>query len=237
MSRNVLSVATFNIHHGRGRDGRVDLERTAAVIRAMQPDLVALQELDVEMGRSGGIDQPRVLGGAIGMEVHFFPTLTVGDAQYGIGLAARDELWCNFEELPRVGEDERRIVVIARWRDLTVVSTHLSRVAEARALQTGALAKIAGEQDGPTIVLGDLNQTAGELTSMMNVGFKRARPRTPLRWWLRPHPKVDHILVKPPLSARRARLVPTRWSDHSAVVAEITGPEVVGELTGIMRGR
>ena len=230
MSRKALTVATFNIHHGRGRDGRVDLDRTATVIRSIRPDVIALQELDVDMERSNRIDQPRVLGEAIGMEVHFFPTLTVGDAQYGIGLAARDELWCNFEELPRVGSDERRIAVIARWRDLNVVTAHLSRMAEARALQTEALGKIAADLDGPAIVLGDLNQRGRELMSLTKLGFRRARPRTPLKWWLRPHPRVDHIFVRPPLSARRARLVPTRWSDHSAVVAEITGPDVVGEL-------
>lgn len=233
MSRKPLTVATFNIHHGRGRDGKVDLDRTAAVISDMAPDLIALQELDVELDRSGRIDQPLSLGAAIGMEVHFFPTLTVGEGQYGIGLAAGDELWCNFEELPRIGDDERRIAVIARWRDMNVVTAHLSRVPRARALQTQALAKIAGELDGPTIVLGDLNQPARDLMPLAKLGFRRARPLIPLRWWLRPHPRVDHILLRPPLVARRARLVPTRWSDHSAVIAEITGPEVAGELAGV----
>jgi endonuclease/exonuclease/phosphatase family metal-dependent hydrolase len=33
-------VATYNIRHGQGRDGRVDLARTAAEIAALRADVV-----------------------------------------------------------------------------------------------------------------------------------------------------------------------------------------------------
>ena len=41
-----LRVMTYNIHHGEGTDGRIDLERIAKVIRDAKPDLVALQEVE-----------------------------------------------------------------------------------------------------------------------------------------------------------------------------------------------
>ncbi len=187
----------------------------------MTPDLLALQELDVEMERSGHTDQPRVLGDLIDIRIHFFPTLTTAGGEYGIGLAARDELRCSVEALPRVDGDEARIVIIARWREINIVATHLSRSDEARALQTEALAAITRDLAGPTIVMGDLNQPAHQLDPLQAVGFSVARPRVPLRWWLRPHPKVDHILVRGGLKAHRARLVPTNASDHSALVARL----------------
>jgi endonuclease/exonuclease/phosphatase family metal-dependent hydrolase len=230
MSADRITVATFNVHHGRGRDGRVDLGRSAAVISEMAPDLIALQELDVNMDRSGHVDQPSALGELIGMTVHFFPALTFGGGEYGIGLAARDELRCNFEELPRLGDEERRIVIVARWRDLNVVTTHLARSDDARAGQTKALAAMASDLLGPTIVLGDLNQPARHLGPLEAAGFSVARPSAPLTWWLRPHPKVDHILVGDGLRSRRARLWPTKASDHSALVADVIRARGVREL-------
>src|SRR5581483_1844920 len=52
-----FTVMTYNIHHGRGRDGKVDLDRICAVINEAKPDLVALQEVDRGLPRSRWIDQ------------------------------------------------------------------------------------------------------------------------------------------------------------------------------------
>lgn len=41
---DTVRVLIYNIHHGAGTDGRLDLERIAAVIRAQDPDVVLLQE-------------------------------------------------------------------------------------------------------------------------------------------------------------------------------------------------
>ena len=53
-----LRVATFNIHHGVGADGRLDLTRTADVISATGASVVGLQEVDRTLSaRSGWVDQ------------------------------------------------------------------------------------------------------------------------------------------------------------------------------------
>ena len=54
----VLRVMTYNIHHAEGLDGKVDLERIANVIRQSNADIVALQEVDKNTRRTGGIDIP-----------------------------------------------------------------------------------------------------------------------------------------------------------------------------------
>ena len=41
-----IRVLSYNIHHGAGVDGKLDLPRIAGVITAVKPDLVALQEVD-----------------------------------------------------------------------------------------------------------------------------------------------------------------------------------------------
>ena len=52
-----LRVLSYNIHHGEGTDGKLDLKRIAKLIRDSKADLVALQEVDKKVSRSQGVDQ------------------------------------------------------------------------------------------------------------------------------------------------------------------------------------
>ena len=45
MQRHKLRIVTYNIHKGRGMDGRVKIERIANVLEELQPDVIALQEV------------------------------------------------------------------------------------------------------------------------------------------------------------------------------------------------
>jgi len=58
----VIRVLSFNIYHGETMRGDFDLEQIARVIRDVEPDLVALQEVDLYTGRSGGRDLASELG-------------------------------------------------------------------------------------------------------------------------------------------------------------------------------
>ena len=49
---------TWNIHHGEGTDGQLDLQRIARVIREAEVDLVALQEVDRGVARTARRDLP-----------------------------------------------------------------------------------------------------------------------------------------------------------------------------------
>ena len=48
-----LRVATWNIKHGLGMDGQLDLERIAATIETFDADIVALQEVDENVEKIG----------------------------------------------------------------------------------------------------------------------------------------------------------------------------------------
>lgn len=73
-----MRVVTFNILHGRSlRDGRVDVGRFAAAVRALDPDVLALQEVDRAQARSGHADLTAVAAEAMAAVAHrFVPTLT-----------------------------------------------------------------------------------------------------------------------------------------------------------------
>jgi len=66
-----LRVVAFNIQIGIGMDKQTNLERTAAAIKALNPDLVALQEVDRKARRSQGVDQALELARMTGMHVVF----------------------------------------------------------------------------------------------------------------------------------------------------------------------
>lgn len=56
-----MKILSWNIQWGRGRDGRVDLARVAAVIRALAPDVACLQEVArFHPGLPGGADFDQV---------------------------------------------------------------------------------------------------------------------------------------------------------------------------------
>lgn len=87
-----LRVLTYNVHHGEGLDGKLDLERLAAVIRAAAPDLVALQEVDRGVERSDRLDEPARLALLTGMEAVFEKNIPYQGGEYGNAVLSRLEI-------------------------------------------------------------------------------------------------------------------------------------------------
>ena len=101
-----MRVATFNILHGRSPvDDRVDIERFATAVAALDADVLALQEVDRNQPRSHNADLTAVAAEAMGAVEHRFVaalagspgatwTAATGDEQpdsaaYGIALLSR----------------------------------------------------------------------------------------------------------------------------------------------------
>lgn len=101
-----MRLATFNILHGRSLDdGHVSLDRLSACIRGLDPDVLALQEVDVDQPRSSLADLTAIAAAAMGAVSHRFvaaisgtPGATwmaatggeqPGTAAYGIALLSR----------------------------------------------------------------------------------------------------------------------------------------------------
>jgi endonuclease/exonuclease/phosphatase family metal-dependent hydrolase len=216
-----MRIATFNIHHGEGMDHVVALDRVARVIADLAPNLLALQEVDQGSARSGDIDQVALLGEMLGMNVRFAPTISDGSFGYGIALAAHEDFEAHTVPLPRVANEEPRVAIVARWKGIGVVATHLSRSAEARRVQTEAVASLVGDISMPSVLLGDLNQSARHLEPILARGLISVPPKRPLLRSLRPTSHVDHILVSEGIIVLRSFTVRTNVSDHDVLVADI----------------
>lgn len=86
---DTLRVLAYNIHHGEGMDEVVDLERIAELIRSVDPDLVALQEIDSVTLRTHGVDQAAELGRLTGLAPMFGRFMAYDGGAYGMALLSR----------------------------------------------------------------------------------------------------------------------------------------------------
>ncbi len=162
-----VRVLTYNIHHGEGTDGKLDLERIAKVIREAKPDVVALQEVDRNTTRTKKVDQAAELGKLTKMQVAFGRAIDLQGGEYGQAILSRVELTSvKVHPLPAKQGQETRIVLEAHldlgegFPALTVLGTHFQHDnAATREEQAGKVNELFGRLAGPTLLAGDLNAT------------------------------------------------------------------------------
>jgi endonuclease/exonuclease/phosphatase family metal-dependent hydrolase len=216
----MLRVATFNVHGGRGTDDVLDLTRTADAVAASGADLIALQELDRNLARSGRVDQPAELTRLTGLPVTFRPAMLRGGGHYGLGIAARGLSLERAVTLPRVADEEPRIALSARWKGVSVIATHLAWQRSIAARQLRAVGRLCDELEPPVVVLGDLNLPRRSLGPLLERGFtmgpRRGTFKSPVV-----RSQIDYVLAGPGLSLEELDVVESRASDHLPLVATI----------------
>ncbi len=226
-----LRVLTYNIRHGEGADGQVDLERAARVIREARADVVAVQEVDCRTSRVKGVDQAEELARLTGMRVAFGRAIEFGGGQYGNAILTRLEAVRPPRTIPLPGGEKRALL----WMDLKTpggefafLATHLDLNAQRREESVRDIEKqFEASPETPALLAGDLNaefqETAFQelLRSWGNTekNGAAAEPSCPAD---RPSNRIDHVLFRP---ANRWRVVECRVlpepevSDHRPVLA------------------
>src|SRR5258705_6083615 len=76
-------ILSWNVHHCVGIDRKHSVSRIADVIRDYDPDILALQELEVNHRRSSRIHQPSELAKLLQMDYHYHPPRILGDSGFG----------------------------------------------------------------------------------------------------------------------------------------------------------
>ena len=193
-----LRVLTYNIHHGEAMDGSFDYERLARVITDVNPDVVALQEVDRGTRRASGADQPAVLEELTGMQAVFGHALIYEGGEYGEALLSRWPLdQVRSYHLPFEPHQEPRTALAARivpdngLPEFVLVGTHLDHTSEETRLeQAQRLNRVLPAQGGlPIILAGDLNARPG--SSPMNELLTE-------RWTdaIAPRSRIDYVLFR-----------------------------------------
>jgi endonuclease/exonuclease/phosphatase family metal-dependent hydrolase len=218
-------VVTYNIHKARGMDGRVNIERILRVLRELEPDIVALQEVVNHENRAPEEHQACYLADQLGLHYTVGETRRHREAAYGNATLSR---W-KFERVHKIdlsvpGREPRgalRTDIRVGSHLVHVVNVHLGtamheRKAQARLIDEHLLKAI--DVSGPRIVLGDFNDwTHGLVTKTLCREFHltdlaRHLPRTRAYPALLPLVHLDHIYFDHHLSVERAHFHRNRTS-------------------------
>lgn len=236
-----LRVLSYNIHHGRGTDDVVDLGRIARVINEVRPDVVALQEVDRGVERSGRIDEPAELARLTGTEAVFERNIAHQGGDYGNALLSKLPILDSRNvPLPSHYEGEQRGCLVVDLDGpgdagpIRIFATHLDyRRDDGERLDSAALiAGLASEEaDRPTVLMGDLNALPDSaVLRRFDESWTRANPEPmPTFPVADPTRQIDYILLRP---EGRWRTVEVRVldesvaSDHRPIFAVL---ELVGE--------
>jgi endonuclease/exonuclease/phosphatase family metal-dependent hydrolase len=230
-----LRVLSWNIHHGEGADGKVDLARLAAVIQAQAPDVVLLQEVDSRCKRSGGVDQPVELAKLTGLQQVFGKAMDFQEGEYGQAILSRYPLSdLRIHRLP--GEGEPRIAVSAVAETpigpVTVAGIHLDYQDEARQLAQAQVASAALLEiaTSPVILAGDFNANPDSRTLAVfgqapwSVVAKAGPPAThPAD---KPTDEIDFTVVRGLATVKSTTVIAeTTASDHRPLLTIVGKPE------------
>ena len=94
-----LTVMTYNIYSGRTLEGAYDLSGKIETIRALQPDLLGLNEVHQNTSHSGFTAQTDTIADALELPYRFFARAIDHDGgQYGIALLSRYPLLTCFRD-------------------------------------------------------------------------------------------------------------------------------------------
>jgi endonuclease/exonuclease/phosphatase family metal-dependent hydrolase len=230
-----LRVATYNIHRCRGLDGRTNPARIADVIRAIDPDVIALQEVIGAGPISKG--HAEEIGALAGMGWVMAPTRHLRGCLFGNVVLSRhpivnhsqyDLSWKTCE--PRCVQ---RVDIAFGEDTLHLYNVHLGTAFLERRHQAGRLTAILHDRRirVPKIVLGDFNEwMKGLATSVLSERLQSIDLRKHLRR-RRTYPGVfpvlhlDHIYYEGKVEVVKLDLPRTRLalmaSDHLPLVADL----------------
>ncbi len=231
-SSRIVRVLTFNIYHGETMKGDFDLDLISNVIMSVNPDLVALQEVDFNTERAKNMDLPTELGIRTGLTPLFGKAMEFDGGEYGEGILSKysffstknHALKAQMDKEPRSALEVN--IVIQSGDSIRFVGTHLDHTEDGtdRINQAKQLNDLFTKDSIPSILVGDLN--AEPESNTMSIFYKEwgksFSENTPTWPSVNPTRKIDYILFRP---VNRWRVLETKViineiaSDHCAVLS------------------
>ncbi len=230
-----LRLATYNVHRCRGMDRRTLPRRIAEVLRPLQADVIALQEVLGAGPKGHGQDEE--LGTALGMgwvmaatrrvRGHLFGNVVmsrfpiVHHTQYDLSWKSRTPRCC------------QRVDLLIGSNMLHIYNVHFGTGLRERRYQAGRLATIVDNRRlrAPKIVLGDFNEWGRGLASatltprLKSLNLRSFLKRRKTYPGFFPVLHLDHIYYDGRVEVTNAALPRTRSSliasDHLPLVADI----------------
>jgi len=235
LSAEPLRLVSYNIKHGEGMDGKIDLARIAKVIAAEKPDLVALQEVDQKCKRSGSVDQAAELGRLLKMEHRFGKFMDFQGGEYGMAVLSRFPIEKTVvHSLPLGAEPRCALEIVVKtpgWPGkLSFIGIHNDwKNEEIRVKQVTKLMEHLEKKDHPLVLAGDFNAEpkSDSLAILEKSGWKMLRKKRANTWSsMKPTVEIDFFFAKglPPMTFEDKVIVGEIASDHCPIVV-VLSPE------------
>jgi endonuclease/exonuclease/phosphatase family metal-dependent hydrolase len=244
-----FSIMTYNVHSCIGSDGKASPSRIADVIGQAGPDIVALQELDLGLIRTGLTDQAQVIAEQLKMNFHFHPSLKVEKGLYGNAILSRFPMQLILARgLPIYPHHRRFEKRGALWVEIRihdsrvqVINTHLALHRRERLLQadllTGPEWLKHPDCHPPALLCGDINALPwSRVVRRFKESLIDIRNKVPGRglqgtWPSRfPLLRLDYIFASPDVRVKNIRVLNTPLtriaSDHLPFMARIEAHQV-----------
>ena len=157
---SALRIMSYNTHNFVGMDNRRDYQRIADVIKAISPDLVAIQEADSATQRSEGVYTLRELADRTGMLPLYAPAIDYQGGKYGVGILSKEKP-LKTRRIPLPGREESRILLIAEFEKYVFACTHLSLTPEDRLASVAVINDAVRDIAKPLLLAGDMNFVPG----------------------------------------------------------------------------
>ena len=240
----MLRIVSYNIHKCRGLDQRVRPARIAQVLRGLNADIIALQEVVCGAGDEAE-DQARYIAAHIGgYQFVFGENRKIGDAPYGNAILSRLPILAaeNYDITTGIREPRgclRADIELPGGDLLHLFNAHLGTGFLERRRQAHKLVHASAVNNprfyGRRVVLGDFNEwSRGLVTELLSahlqtVDLRSAFRRLPSYPTFMPFMHLDHIYFDPIVELRHFAMDRRRTtmiaSDHLPLIADF---EVVG---------
>lgn len=231
----LIRVMAYNIHHANppSKPGLIDIDAIAKAIRNQNPDLVALQEVDVNTIRSGKFNQAEEIAKRLGMSFFFAKAIDHEGGDYGVAILSKYPM--NESKIIRLPTEvstkgEPRILATAKitlpgGKIIRFGSTHLDAQREAvnRELQIKEINRITADEKLPFIIAGDFNAAPGStVIDLLDQSFTRSCQQCEFTIpVINPNKTIDFIAYTPKskFSVQSTTVIPERYaSDHLPVL-------------------
>ncbi len=231
-----LRVMSYNLHHGEGLDGKLDLERIAKVILDAKADVVGLQEVDRGVERTQKRDLPAELAKLTGLTVQFDKNIPHQGGEYGNAVLTRFPIKrAKNTHLKSFANGEQRgvqqLVLDVHGHEVLFMNTHLDArrdpvEREHSATELRAIVAAAGAM--PVILVGDFNAapTAPSiaavrefLTDSWTAMSHEPGFTIPVK---KPSKRIDYVwITRTSINPAKMDVLYSEASDHLPIVAEL----------------
>lgn len=223
-----LKLMTYNIHRGIGKDGKLNLDNTAEVVRSSAAAIVALQEVERYSIRTGFRDQIKLLSEKLDMHYAYGKSINIINGEYGNGLLSKYPI----EEykvyaLPSFNEQRTilRAVINIDGYKLAVYNTHLGLKEAERKEQQDFILQLMKEETLNYLLMGDMNSKASKLTVIAENMKDSAEGSLKLGQSTYEgkdiHERIDYIFLSKNVIATDYDVILTEASDHYPVISEV----------------